>query len=759
MKASLFASARDHDPTPWEGDWAAFCRELVADPLPAHPDPAAGLSEADWKAAKALLPAWSPACYREGARRSNRNVAAVSAFVVDLDDVPAAELPDVLERFQDHAYLAHTTPSAHRAPAGLVRLRLILPLITAVVGADWPKVWRALAERFELPGEPWFDDSCSDAARLYFLPVEGVRWFTHDGAFLEATAREPITRRDLTEIGQALSRRKGEDDKALGRAFRSLAIGEMYAQHPHRDETMKRVTWHLACKRPNLDPDSIVSVFAASMAAPGALPDDPDAERVKRLYLDAIEKVELPRVVAADPKRLREAWYPVDRETPYDDEEIAGWDEHEWLLMFGKSVYLRAPHGYVGPYGFEDGKTAALTYLSPAPIDLHKPTQSGFRQKTITELAEHYGRAIGKVAVDLNAQAPRYDKDRDTFYEAPCPLRGVYEPVYHPEVHEWLRVLAGAEWPKLAAWLYWLTMLDRPCAALYLCGAADTGKSLLATELAKLWSANGVTTLETAIDTFNDAILTCPLVFGDEFVPKDKGDEIKRFVSERDRPCKRKFLPVARMIGSTRLILAANNLRFADLYGDLTDDDISAFLDRFVGIDVEPAAADVLRRYDVGRWVEMGAIPRFALWVREHVPFEPEGRFLVRGSRETKLRRALATRTGTRALICEWLAAFVANPKRGLTAAQGGIVIDDGQILLTAPAIRDIWTTYSDEPRPRIGHINHAVGALTTCARAVINDRRYRIVDLELFGAWCEEQDLFSRAELKKILDGARPKA
>jgi hypothetical protein len=757
VRASLFNHARDNTPQPLEfASWEAFLDQIFDPPFAPHPDPSGALSEEAWAEAKRRLPAWSPASYPSGAKRGKHHVGSVSSFVIDLDDIPTSELAGILDRFSSFEYVIHTSPGAVRCRPGETRLRVIFPLANAVVGSDWDVAWSTLVDALELRGEPWFDSSTCDAGRVYFLPCEGFSWSRNRGAFLDPSPREKLTRKDLVAVANNLKRRKDEKIKGVGRALAAIADGEMYAEHPHRDETMRLVTWHLAIERPSLDVDSVVSLMLPSMTAPGALKDDPDEDRVRRLLTDALEKTDRPgSPVKLNPKRLREAWWPIDRDTPLDFDEIAEVDDHEWVLVYGKSCYLRGPRGYVGPFGWPDGATAALTHLSPAPVPLYKFSANGtVRQKSIPELAETHGRAISGVAVDLNAQVPRFDRDTCVYYEAPCPLRE-FEPSYDAEVAEWLRLFAGRELERLTRWLFWLTKLDRPSAALFLCGPADTGKSLLATELARLWTSNGVTTLETAIDTFNDSILQCPLVFGDEFVPRDRGDEIKRFVSERDRPIKRKFLPVGRMIGSTRLILAANNLKFADLYGDLTEDDIQAFLDRFVGIDLGYEAIDYLRSVDVGRWVREARIPRFALWVRDNLSFEPQGRFLVRGSEHTKLRTALATRTGTKAIVCEWIAGLISAPRPGLMKADGKIVFAEGKLLLRAPGVRDAWACYSDLPCPRIGLLNQALGAVTHLSRARFAEARFQELNLEVFGSWAEEQNLFSRDELKKKLDEA----
>lgn len=765
MKASLFPHAESSQPLEWADPdgWEAFQEALLAAPQ-THPDPLGKLSEADWRRAKVALRAWSPATFRPGGKRCNEDVVQIHAFVVDLDDVPTTELGGLLARFDAFEYLCHTSPGQARCKAGQARVRLILPLASPVAGRDWSRTWPALIDRFGLTGLDYVDGTCKGAAWIYFAPCEGVESFRNRGLYLEASARETITPRDLKAIGNNLTKRKDPDVQRIGRALRLAADGEMYAPDPHRDSTMRDMTWWIARERPLTDPDSLVRALTPSMTAPGAMPDDPDAERVLALFVGALEKHDQPAAPMLDAKRMAEAWAPVERATPYSDEEIAALDvdDHEWILVHQKAVYLRGPHGYRGPYGFADGQVAALTYLSPAPVILHAVSQNGnTRVRNIIELCEDYGRAISASCVDLTAKSPRYDRTEDCYYEAPCPTR-TFEPAYNEEIAKWLEVMCGTPeaLQALIAWLYYLLELDKPCAALYLTGAADTGKSLLASELAKFWTSKGPTELATALDDFNDALMACPFVFGDEFVPKGKADEIKRLIAERDRPCKRKFVPVGRMIGCVRIMVAANNMRFADTYGDLTGDDIQAHLDRICGIDVRPEAREYLRSVNVQRWVDTDAIPKFVAWIRQNAKVQPSGRFLVRGPRQGKLQVALATRTGVRALLCEWLHRFVADPRKGLATARGLLLIDNqgegsrGRILVKPAGVRECWELYNQRDEvPRLGQINHAIGALAKLGRAEASGVRMIEIDLDTLGAWCEDSGACTRDELQKELD------
>ena len=100
-----------------------------------------------------------------------------------------------------------------------------------------------------------------------------------------------------------------------------------------------------------------------------------------------------------------------------------------------------------------------------------------------------------------------------------------------------------------------MTLLTEPCAALYLDGGAGVGKTLLADGLARLWTTNGPTELAGVVGSFNDALLSCPLVFADEVLPdvlkRTEGTgELRKLIQARTLPLNRKFKAAAQVRGS-----------------------------------------------------------------------------------------------------------------------------------------------------------------------------------------------------------------
>ncbi len=239
MKVSTFRSATDNRPHPLEVTWLELVGELQrwAATVP-HPDPHAAMSEAAWVAAKKTIPAWSPAAYPTGATRAAKNVDAVALLVADLDDVAELEVDAIRARLRAHglAFVLHTTPSQVRAPSGVVRGRVVVPLSQAIAGdaATWKPAREAMLARLGILESA--DPQASDASRLYFVPVVGAVVETYAGdeldavevlerVAIEADAR-PLADRDMKPANVTPATRPRWSHDVARRADRALAYVE-----------------------------------------------------------------------------------------------------------------------------------------------------------------------------------------------------------------------------------------------------------------------------------------------------------------------------------------------------------------------------------------------------------------------------------------------------------------------------------------------------------------------------------------------------
>lgn len=143
VRAVGFRNLRFVTPEPFAGSWVQLNARLSTS------------KETIQKDKRSL---WSPAIYRDGAKRGNSGVEALTCLVVDMDGeaFDYAKL-DGLE------WLAYTTWS-HRPDDQ--HWHLVLPLKNPIPVSRWSEVWTHLHERINVVGDP----KTKDPARIFYLP-------------------------------------------------------------------------------------------------------------------------------------------------------------------------------------------------------------------------------------------------------------------------------------------------------------------------------------------------------------------------------------------------------------------------------------------------------------------------------------------------------------------------------------------------------------------------------------------------------------
>lgn len=167
IQLSMIRTARDGRALPVSMSMADFDALLTVPTEHPTPRPKGTTWDEAIESAKATLPAWSPAIYRDAVetRRVAAGVEAVSCFVLDLD---SGEPFDRAVQFVAPYYaLSHTTwrhrPSKPKA-------RIILPFLTPCPVERWAEVWAA-GDRWAQGAGVKMDQACKDPCRLYFLPA------------------------------------------------------------------------------------------------------------------------------------------------------------------------------------------------------------------------------------------------------------------------------------------------------------------------------------------------------------------------------------------------------------------------------------------------------------------------------------------------------------------------------------------------------------------------------------------------------------
>ncbi|MCK4717694.1 MAG: hypothetical protein KAT70_03405, partial [Thermoplasmata archaeon] len=481
------------------------------------------------------------------------------------------------------------------------------------------------------------------------------------------------------------------------------------------------------------------------------------------------------------------------RDTPYTPQELDAFSQAEgvspeefsrrWIVQRAASFYFYVgPRGYVGPYGKDDGKLAAHTFLSPATsvgVRLSELTLTGeFVQRTVQDLAMEYGTIADALALDLTAQKSTFLSPIGTLVEAPCPIRNM-APEYSPEVHQWLHLLAGAQYVHLEQWLAWVTHLDRPSVALFLEGVPGSGKSLLAKGLARLWTQNQPTTLDQALGHFNQALAECPLVFADEVLPKDfrgrgRTGELREFIQGDSRPYRRKYLPDATLKGAARVIIAANNRTMLEGEENLTPNDVAAIVGRFLHIEAGELAAQFLKHTDTKTWVSGDAIARHVLYLVHHVkrPDNPP-RFLVE-AHAGSLHRAMTTSTAMGSAVAHWLVSYLMQPAKlrgGRMAGDSAYLVRvvGGKLHVNPRALTDHWETYAtneDSKRATARNVSNGLRgisstdaksrvSLTVPGYSVRNRPKFYAVRTEDLVEWATSTGYSSAEELLEAMHGA----
>jgi hypothetical protein len=654
---------------------------------------------------------------------------------------------------------------------------------------EWPK-WSALWYRF---WQQRIDQkACKDIARIYYGPFvpkidKDTFAFRIDGrpfpvdAFLalplpavgyrERTAT--IQRDTLLAIAKRLRSSNDFENVDFGLRLLSAINGEPFAEIGERDDTLWSMAQTLAKRLPHTNPNAIAVHFETALNRMG--PDCPTVEN----FADKIQRAqhqqdEITVANVADKDALRIARirqaFGTDRTDPYTPEELQSFLEkeqcdsatftHRWVIQYQQSYYTYRNGLYVGPYNESAAHNAVLRDLSPAPIQLYTiGPQGDARRKSLSTLIQDYGSVALACEADLCAQRTYYDADKQTVVEATAQIDPLLQPEYSIEVDRWWQIAAGDHYAKLCKWVSWLTELSLPCSILFLTGPRGTGKSLLGCGLARLWQSPP-TPLSHAMGEYNNRLVDCPFVFGDEDIPRDKRGhmrtaELREFVQARSRLLRRKYLSDTVLQGAVRIMIAANSRGILEFPGQLGYDDIYSIAERILHVAFSNAARAYLKAVQHTHWVDQGTIARHALFLAaQRQP--AEGRFLVRD--DSNIVRALTVRSGIRSQMCRFLVEYLCQPMLADRSNTLHIRVYEGALLVTPRAIDRHWQVYLADQSPKLDAANKALQALCVPDYVVRlsdgegHETTYRAVDIENLYAWCRETEFCSVDRVKNAL-------
>ena len=741
-----------------------------------------------------------------GAPCQNQFIRGLDALVFDFDgDAEPAyhlRLGEALSRVLDPLaaagvqalfYATHSNKATDLSD--LCRVRVVLPLSRTVTMGEYERLWDLFQQTFggkidpktRKPAQRYFAPRRPEDVPEIFIPLEQGEPLNVEDALSRAptsadTSTRPSgassvsrtpTREDLKKLGAALVRSPSAERAVLGEAFRKLAKGEPYAEKGSREATTFRLCSELARKHPKLDPARTAELFAPSLAL--MQPTHVTLNEVATKLTRAVDH-QAAKERAGRASRVAKAFGERDRSGGYTTEELAALCEFceaetpaeiVWICQRGEHYWLLTPAGY-RQFGRAEIESAVRVYLAPAVdhgVEIDSLTPQGIKPRPVRDLVVDYGVVLNAVEFDLSAQVTTYSRERNTLTLSTCPYRAI-EPRFDPQIDRWLQLLAGDKYSSLCKWLASLTRIDRPALLLFIEGLPNSGKSLFIQGCSRLWTVDGATALEEAMGPWNTRVRTCPLVAGDEVIPRDsrgrtRTEELRLLVQQRSMPLREKYAPNATIRGSIRLVIVANNRDLLSAGGNLTGDDIAAVSDRILHVHVadkrvQRFLAD-LPAETKQAWVEQDLIAAHVLALAKTIKLDEHARFLVEND-SAALVRSMATSTGVQSLACHWLTGWLLEPEkfsRSHVDLAGFVRVRDGALWVNVQALHRGWESYIEEERvPRVSAISKALNSICgpreeeRLFRAAKRTVRYRPVLLEYLVHWATENGVASEADL-----------
>lgn len=446
----------------------------------------------------------------------------------------------------------------------------------------------------------------------------------------------------------------------------------------------------------------------------------------------------------------------------YSDAEMAGWagdmGVDEWkrsrlIVQCERAHYVFFDGDYRGP--FRDGVGAQCRDLLAAVpgVECEKfvGTSGEIALRSGTELVRDYGCTVDRVVPVLGLDRSRVSGR--VFLEACARFRGDLTGTWSSEVDDWLRGLCRDGYDAVMDWIGVLGDLGRAAPAVWFLGGSGTGKSLFAAGVAGLWGGR-VCDLRDALSRFNSEILRCPVVFGDEQIPRDtRGlpdiEALKALISSTAHRIERKGVDVLECQGALRVVLAANNEDMLALQKNLSVADIQALADRIICVRV-PEDCGALDASVAGRWLEGDVLSNHFKWIVENRDVAGGRRFAC-AARGAGLEGRLLAHSPLHAAILDHVAGAVLGGGMGWNSVG---VDRKGRILVSPTGLRDD-AAVSGAFRGRVSgaDIGVALAALSLdgWVRRRGCTRKYRSLDPDAIDAWLETSDVDSDVFWRKI--------
>lgn len=729
---------------------------------------------------KQSVPAWTPA-YFSGPRRLMSMCEGVSAAPFDIDHgyagdetiIPVDDLFSASDLLKADG-IEHVIISSYSymQPRKGARARFVIPLSAPVDPKRWAKCWTGIALKyFPSPfykAGTYADTKCRDAVHAYFasscppgaprlavripgrtIDVEEIIRNAPSEIDLVAAQVEPChvaTSADLQDLERKWKRKKNAPWLF---ALRNLMKGQAIAAQGARNDTVAKLVFAILKDAPHVTNESLSSLFTPSVSAMGG---EPSVDEIQEMC-----------------KRGRTYVVKRSSDEPTPDRPI--------VQTADAKVYLRRSGKYIGPI---DRSTIWENIVQRFPDEVANNkialVDSEGKKLPDSVIIERYGNLVLDVKFEIGRKEdviegdslilgcanrvaePRYVQEVDYFLQAFCPNEKVFE-----DLLTWL-VIAKTE-PV------------QTLAALQIIGLPNTGKSLFAHAVAKLWHDGPPTSAEEAFGQFNERLKDCPFIFADEGLPtmkqgqKSFSQAFRALVSRQSIDVEKKGMMPTTAKGAVRIIFAANDVETLTFHETFQGEDINAVAERLYRFNVDHLRIDHIAPRvnpdDPESSREWGSLPeKIVEGMLPHVMYlsytrtiEKKGRFCVKGD-PFEIRSDLQIRGGYRDPAMEWIVKWVFDPKKVEYGEKFASHVEIGKVLVASNDISGNWSTYIDKSSkvPSIRQIGLAL-------RVISKDRvqkkthegapRSRLfeINVDLMGKWCESSGHSTREELDEQLN------
>jgi hypothetical protein len=170
----------------------------------------------------------------------------------------------------------------------------------------------------------------------------------------------------------------------------------------------------------------------------------------------------------------------------------------------------------------------------------------------------------------------------------------------------------------------------------------------------------------------------------------------------RSQPLRRKYKGPAEIVGSARLIMTANNMNLLGNSEYLSSEDVGALQNRILYIYSDKNSEDFLNSLSHDEredFVKGDILAKHALWLRDNRKVEIGPRLLVPGN-TSRFYNSLATATGIRSALCDWLTSYLQEPNLIDNTGKLLVRIDSGELFVNSKVLNQNWGTYETNTKP-----------------------------------------------------------